>query len=263
MKSPALVVPVALLALVSCSSDVERPAGPRVGPPTAAASIAQPALSPTPTPVRSIAATTCPNQTTTVAGARQPGTITGDIDGDGAVDQIQIAIDRAAEQGCQAFLLAATQSGEVSGPIAAWSLEGGLPQPRLHSVAQVNGSGGDEVIVDVAQGASTQFVSVLTDVGGAFFPLTLPKTAPTSQHDVFAYGGSVGHLDAPDCADGEIVVSFAVPQGNVYRVTRRFYTVEDAALRSDESRDRTSTAPFNGLGRFPEFSTAPFGNCPA
>ncbi len=240
------------------------PATPKVGPPTAASSIIQPQLSPSSTPSEPVATGTCPNQSTVVSGVRQPGTISGDVDGDGIDDQIAIALDRAAPDRCQAFLIADTRSGEVSGPISTWSLEGGLPQPRLHSVAQITGSGGEEVVVDVAQGASTQFASVFTDVDGAFLPLTLPKDAPASPHDVFAYGGSVGHLDAPDCAEGgEIVVSFATERGvDVYGVTRDFYTVQGAALKSDPARHETSSASFNGLDRFPEFSTAPFGACP-
>jgi hypothetical protein len=194
---------------------------------------------------------------------RLPGSITADVDGDGAPDQIQIALDRSARPGCQAFLVAQTQSAVLSGVISSWSLEGGLPQPRLHSGAQINGTGGEEIVVDVATGASSQFASAYADVDESFLPLSFDKEAPGGFKDMFAYGGSVGHVDAADCApDGGVVVSSAVAGGSSYRVTRRFFTVHEATLKADPSRDQTTTASFNGLSRFPEFPAAPFGSCP-
>lgn len=197
------------------------------------------------------------------ASFRLPGSIAGDVDGDGLSDQVQLALDRGASLGCQAFIIVQTGSSTISGAIDAWSLEGGLPQPRLHSVAQINATGGDDVIVDVAVGASSQFVSVLVDVDGALAPLSFDKNPPEGFRDMFAYGGSVGHVDGADCApDGGVVVSSAVAADNGYRVTRRFFTVHGATMKADPSRDQTSSAPLDGLARFPEFPAAPFGTCP-
>jgi hypothetical protein len=186
-----------------------------------------------------------------------------DVDGDGAPDQIQIALDRSAAPACQAFLVAQTESKVVSGPIPSWTLEGGLPQPRLHSGAQINDAGGEEVVVDVATGASSQFAAAFADVDGSFLPLSFDKEPPVGLKDMFAYGGSVGHVDGVDCApDGGVVVSSAVAGGSSYEVTRRFFTVHGATLKADPSRDQTTTSSFSGLSRFPEFPAAPFGNCP-
>lgn len=264
MRTIGGVALAASLALVACNKTETRT--PAIAPITpVVTSISVPATATASAePGPSAAADSCANSGSVIANSslRLPGSISGDVDGDGSSDHVGIALDRTAPEGCQAFLVADTASGVVGGSIAEWSLTGGLPQPRLHSVAQIDGSGGDEVVVDVEAGASTEFVSVFSDVDSSFVALTLPKEAPGSPKDVFAYGGSVGHLDGVDCApDGGIVVSFATPSGQSYRVVRHFYSVDKASLKPDDARDQTTTSTFAGLDRFPEFAAAPFGSC--
>ncbi|MFN2593450.1 MAG: hypothetical protein ABR579_01000 [Actinomycetota bacterium] len=254
---------VVLVVAAACSHKTA-PVAPPVAPVTPV--FESPSLAvESPSTAASSSASRCSNEQAVVTNEsfRLPGSIAGDVDGDGLSDRVQLALDRAAGPGCQAFLVVQTGSAIISGAIDAWSLEGGLPQPRLHSVAQINGTGGDDVIVDVAAGASSQFVSVLADVDGALAPLAFEKNAPGGFKDMFAYGGSVGHVDGADCApDGGVVVSSAVAGGTGYRVTRLFFTVHGATLKADPSRNQTSSAPLDGLARFPEFPAAPFGTCP-
>ena len=190
-----------------------------------------------------------------------PGSLTGDIDGDGQVDQVFLALDRTAPQGCQAFLVVQTPNTLLSSPVSAWESLGGLPSPRLHSLIQLNGSG-DEVVVDVLAGASTQFVSVFTVVDGRLEPMSAPGVQTAGGVTTFPYSGSVGHLDGEDCTtDGHIEIVSASPKGNKYDVHRHVYSAQGAELKPLPSFDRTTTMTFSELSRLPGFASAPFGDC--
>jgi hypothetical protein len=77
---------------------------------------------------------------------------------------------------------------------------------------------------------------------------------------MFGFGGSVGHLEAVDCAaDDTIVSSFAAPDGDVYKVERTFFAFEGAELvRVDKKVQRVS---IEQIDRFPEYAGSPFGGC--
>jgi hypothetical protein len=146
--------------------------------------------------------------------------------------------------------------------------QGGLPEPRIHELVDIDGDGASEVVVDEAAGASTQFVGAFAISDGA-----LERLRPTGNEGgtleaegLFAYGGSVGHIDGVGCASGEIVVSGAVPGDapgdlahQIYRVDRRFYEIDGSTLKLD--RTEKLRLPANRLEGLPEFSLGPFGNC--
>ena len=235
---------------------------PTIAPATGSATASPPATS---------GAGECPNEAEVADVSRQVGpSVTGDVDGDGTLDSVFLATDGTGPPGCAAFVVAELAAGAtIAAP--AWEIgpEGGLPQPRLHSMVDLNGVPGVEVLVDEAAGASTQFVGAYVYSGGDLVKVDVSGTGATDEGsgDLFPYGGSVGHLEAADCApDGRLVVSTATPSSNgadaaegIYVVQRRFFVFDDAALDLDETV-RTKL-PIDDLTRLPEFGAGPFGSC--
>lgn len=235
---------MACLLLVACSGDAEPPS--RAAPATTAAPVPDP---------------DCPNQEAVVTDVSlrtgDPGS--GDVDGDGAVESVSVYYDPQGEVGCQAFVAAESADTTIAGALETWRGEFGLPMPTLNALQDVDGDGGDEVVVNMGAGASTQFVGIMVADGGVLRQVTtdLPgQTAP----GMFAFGGSVGHLDAVDCApDGGVVASSALPDGDLYRVERTFYGFSGAELiREDREVERV---PIEKIDRFPEYAASPFGSC--
>ncbi|MDQ3983365.1 MAG: hypothetical protein M3271_11865 [Actinomycetota bacterium] len=247
---------VACLALAACTpSPPEEDAGaPTTPPPTTAASAApteDPALEPA-----------CPNEVAVVAdeSLQTAGEISGDVDGDGTDESVTIFFDRAGEDGCQAFVVA--RSGEeiaAAGPLETWRSDFGLPMPTLNSLREVDGEPGLEVVVNMGAGASTQFVGIVTAEGGALRQVT-SDVPDQAGEGLFGVGGSVGHLEAVDCADdGRLVASFAAPAGAKYRVERRFLVFRGTELVADEVE--VERVRIERLNDFPEYAAAPFGSC--
>jgi hypothetical protein len=202
----------------------------------------------------------------TADGNRIGGELSGDIDGDDQPDSVTLSFDEEGDVGCQAFLVAELGDTSVVAPIWELGREGGLPRPRLHGLAQVDDEAGFEIIVDEVAGASTQFVAVYGYDEGSIEKLEAKGVAD----GLFAYGGSVGHIEAAGCAaGGDIVVSQALPgqtrrslNNSLYDVTRRFFSASGAAYERDRV-ERHRDVPLKNLERFDEFGTAPFENCPA
>ncbi|MDQ3963081.1 MAG: hypothetical protein M3277_04095 [Actinomycetota bacterium] len=191
-----------------------------------------------------------------------------DFDGDGQQDIAHLVLDESGDPGCRAFLVARTATTEGSEPVWKKGAEGGLPEPRLNSVVEMNGQPGLEILVDEISGASTQFVGAF-----AFVDSTLERVeAPESTGDiwsgasegVFPYGGTVGHIEGADCHDDDgIVVSAALPAGpaaNTYVVARRFFDVEGAELVLRDTKRSVATAE-EVFDDYPEFRASPFGSC--
>lgn len=212
----------------------------------------------------------CPEQTVVVRTADLSGEVEGDVDGDEAPDTIGIALDEAADVQCQAFLVARLDSGSaVSEPIWRSGEQGGITAPNIHRVVQLDGAGGTEILVDEAAGASTTFAGAFTFTDGV-----LERIEPRdiegdiwsgAAEGLFPYGGSVGHIEGADCADGhDVVVSVALPAGpseNTYAVVRRFFDLEDARL-VEQDLQRTIATAQKLFDTFPEFRASPFGSCP-
>lgn len=255
-------VMAALLLLAACDRGteearrVETPA-----PPPSVPVVTEPPVTPAPSPV-------CANEAT-IAGdpARQVGGSTsGDVDGDGAADSIHLASDPAGAVGCSAFVVVDVGSSTLAAPTWELGAQGGLPQPRVNSLAQVDDKPGLEVVVDEAAGASTQFVGLYTFDGGDLKRVTISggtkSEIASGTTDLFPYGGSVGHLDAVDCSEqGGVVISSATPSSTatVYDVTRRFYSLSGTKLKLDD--EKSASVPIDQLNRFPEFAAGPFGSC--
>lgn len=232
------------LALCACSGEPEPHA--REAPATTAA--------PAPEPE-------CPNQEAVLAdeSMRTGSPEEGDVDGDGVPDSVALYYDPQGELGCQAFVVADAGSGPIAGALETWRGEFGLPMPTLNALQDLDADGGEEIVVNMGAGASTQFVGIVVADGAVLRQVTteLPGQAAPG---LFAFGGSVGHLDAVDCAPGGgVVTSSALPDGDVYRVERTVYELAGAELiREDKEVERL---PLEELDRFPEYSASPFGSC--
>jgi hypothetical protein len=210
------------------------------------------------------AAAECPNEAdvTSVPSARIGGSLHGDVDGDGSPDEVSLAFDQKAARGCQAFLIVEGADEPRVLAIESFDPAFGLPQPRLNTLAEVDAVPGREVVVDLVTGASTQFVGLFTMTGGALARVVVEGDEfPTD--DLFPYGGSVGHLEASNCAGdaGMVVVSTATPRGDDYQVTRRFFSFEGSTPRIEPSSTERERVALEDLGRFPEYESSPFGGC--
>jgi hypothetical protein len=209
-------------------------------------------------------ASQCPNEAevTSDPSARIGGSLRGDVDGDGSTDDVSLAFDDTGALGCQAFLVV-----EGSGEGAVLAIESfdpgfGLPQPRLNTLAEIDTAPGNEVVVDLVAGASTQFVGLFTMTGGELARVEVEGGEfPTD--DLFPYGGSVGHVDASDCAAaaGTIVISSATPRGDDYQVIRRFFSFQDSTPRVELSSTKRDRVALEELGRYSEYRSSPFGGC--
>jgi hypothetical protein len=262
----------ASLALAGCNSNPPTPA------PTPTTTVASTTPSPgdsptatvspsaTPTPTHSAPADRCANEAavTSSPDLLKPGSVRGDIDGDSRSDVVRIAIDPSGADGCRAFVVVHLAGGStVTAPIPQWEPTPVLPAPHLNSLARIDGAPGDEVVIDVAAGASTQFEGVYTHSPGGLAPVTVRGTA---FNGLFAYGGSVGHLDGEACTGrGTVVISGATENGVSpvrYKVVRSFFQPGAGILRYRPSLTQRKILRLRTLQRLPEFSGAPFAGCP-
>ena len=211
------------------------------------------------------ATSSCPGEAEIIAAEdnRLPGELDGDVDGDGSPDQISLFAGDG-KPGCEAFLTVRTGDSLVSAPVAddSFSLEGG--SPGLVGVAQIDGREGNEVIVRLIAGASTEFMGLFSMGGG---PLHRLEVEGGEFGDVFPSGGSVGHLEQSDCGDdpGSVLIVTAVAQGDQYLIRRAAYTLTDGVFARDAGSSGERTVPLEDLGTeaVPELSSgAPFGSCP-
>jgi hypothetical protein len=217
----------------------------------------------------------CPNESAVASdvGLRIGGPLSGDVSGDGTADEVFLHLDESAPMGCQAFVVVESEAGVRAAPVWLLGVDGGLPAPSLSLLVQIGGEGGAEVLVNEASGASTQFVGAFTMTGGSLQRLRLGEATGAGplgagMEGLFAFGGSVGHLEAVDCTSDGIVVSVAVPaEGRmalargIYEVTRRLFEVSGATLvLVSTERARLPIDDLNA--EFPEFARSPFLSCP-
>ncbi|MDQ3656738.1 MAG: hypothetical protein M3457_16890 [Chloroflexota bacterium] len=175
---------------------------------------------------------------------------------------IWLAVDRRAKPGCQLFL--AATSGSMTGSLAIEQPEMDLAliPPALNGLAAIDAEPGLEVVVDLVTGASTRFVGLFGAPTGALRRVEIDGSS-TAPADLFAYGGSVAHLDGVDCVrpQGTIVVSSASPTANRYAVLSRYYRVADGRSTPLPARTKRRTVRAGALGSFPELMSAPFAGC--
>lgn len=234
--------------------------------PTSEASASPPAggratTQPSPGPV---GASECPNEEATVSDPanRSRGALRGDVDGDGRSEVIWLAVDPRAGASCQVFLAAGSGSVVRSLPIVQPEMNLALSPPALNTLAAIDTEPGLDVVVDLVTGASTRFVGLFGMYSGALERVRFdgPGTLPA---DLFAYGGSVAHLDGVDCAGrrGTIVVSSASPRAERYAIVRRFYRVTPGGSTPLPVRTERHTVEARALNRFSELGSPPFAGC--
>ena len=264
----------ALLLLVSCSGDApperELPPGVTEGTPDIGVGTA----TATPSPTASQLAAECPNEARAFDPAFQLGTsATADVNGDGVQDQVRLAVDASSSNtACSAFVVVGIGGGTtiIGAPVWEIGSQGGLPNPRIHGFVDIDGRPGDEILIDEAAGASTQFVGAFVVIDDDLQRITVKGGTGASDvsgvADLFPYGGSVGHVEAADCTDEGVVVSVATPsfeQGDaaegIYEVERRHFVFEGSVLEKESVE--VHDVPIDQLERFPEYGASPFGSC--
>jgi hypothetical protein len=257
----AVVLVVAWL-LAACSNDEPLARAPQ-GPPidtTLAPSIAPATFAPTP------GVSDCSGADPANALNRVSGPLIGDIDGDGAPDHVYLTLDAGAPEGCRAFVVVSGVA-TFAAAIDDWDAAAGLASPSLNRLAQVDGRPGAEIVVNLAAGASTQFVGAWSGFDGRLERIVADDRAgdpATAGGTLFAFGGSVGHLEAVDCTPtAEVVISSAIPKGARYQVERSFYHPDGASLKLDIAQTEHPVVSANEIDDFTEFGASPFGTCPA
>ena len=215
----------------------------------------------------------CDNESSVVDSTDVPseGVLTGDVDADETDDTIYIATDDEAEAGCRSFVVIAADGTIYSAPLDPTGTADALDEPRLRSVIQLDHEPGQEIVVHIGSGASTEFVGVMKVTAEGLEWITRLGRAPgpfaqdLGHGNLFASGGSVGHLDAIDCLGPELIVmSAAIPIGDsaeTYEVERRFFRLNGTKLTLQP--DATEVHEVEGLTveRFREFAGSPFGSC--
>jgi hypothetical protein len=223
----------------------------------------------TPTPTETEASFDCPNQEVAVAdkSLRRPGRLAGELDDDGVRDGVFLVVDQAGEPGCQAFIV--VDDGDLrSAQLELEQIPFEMGFPRLIGLPLIDERPGAEIVIGVGAGASTQFAAVFTSVQGEIVPV-LREDAPNLEGSLLAFGGSVGHQDAFDCAPeigpGAVVVSAAEPLagGAKFKYVRRFFFSQSPAVFAEEQSLREEgSIRFNRFDSLHEFPNAPFGSCP-
>lgn len=215
----------------------------------------------------------CRNEASVIRANEDPErALEGDVDGDGSADTVYLAQDEDAEPGCRSFVAVDTGARLISAPVDPLGTERSLPKPALRFVVPINDVAGDEVVVNIEMGASTEFVGVFTtnDDGLARIELDGKGPGPFAQElgkdALLAFGGSVGHMEAVDCAtrDGFVVLSAAVPSGSsadVYEVERRFFRADGSVLTLVPALTEKHTVKNLAIEDFSEFARSPFGSC--
>lgn len=227
---------------------------------------ASPSPSPTPSVVTATGPSDCPEEVGAAETETEPAqsSLMGDVDGDGELDSISIRSFLDSEPGCQAVLTVLSSDSVLSVPIEQEGVDlGGGAPPSLLGVADIDGRSGNEIIVRLVSGASTEFTGVYSAEAG-----TLERLPVRGGEfgDLFPSGGSVGHFEQSDCAGaGTVMIATAVPDGARYLVRRAEFVFDGEAFARDRSASSEVTVSADELasGAVPGFtSSAPFGSCP-
>ena len=197
---------------------------------------------------------------------RKPESLRGDVDGDGNVDEISVAIDPQADGPCRYFLVVATSGALTAARIEPTGLGPTDEALALEALVPLDTEPGLEIVVDVWHGGATEFATVYTMRDE--IPVRMRIEAPGITDDVFAYGGSLSGLSGVDCTGkpGIFVVSGAHAEGTGWVVERRFLSLEDSEFRLSEQAERRelSNQELDEASleeRFPEFEPIAFPRC--
>lgn len=246
----------ALLLLPACSQGATTTAPVPAGSPSAA-DVSPPAADGTAPEVR------CPNQDDAVAsGERAGGEVEGDVDGDALDDVVYVVRDEAGAPGCQTFLVAETERDTLVAATEDPDVSYALEAPRINSLVQVDGSGGLEILVDLEQGASTQFLGMFKVTDGTLNKIRIG--GGSAYGDLFPYGGSVGHLEASNCTDeagADVLIAMATANAADYSVRTVLYELRGSVLEPLPRSKQPPIAIGTNIESSEGFSSSPFGDC--
>ena len=210
----------------------------------------------------------CPNAERVAAGGgrRERGRLRADLDGRPGAEQAWLTLTRRGGVDCRTWLVAEGNFGSTVVPIAGtepFAFES-LGLPALARAASIDDTRGAEIVVDVTAGASTTFAAVFTLQRDTFVKVDARGPGAPSG-DLFAYGGSVAHLDAVDCAGSStVVISRARADALRYSVTRHYFSAEGPVWRALPTRaEKGEAVPRKLAARWPEFGSFPFSSCEA
>jgi hypothetical protein len=146
-----------------------------------------------------------------------------------------------------------------------------MTEPTLNSLIQLDFEPGEEIVVNLEAGASTQFVGVFKLTADGIERITIEGRGPgpfaqeIAQENLFPFGGSVGHLEAVDCLNPALIVmSAATPKGNSadrYKVERRFFRLEGTVLSLQPEANEVHEVEGLTVDSFREFAGSPFLSC--
>jgi hypothetical protein len=255
---------VAVAALVAAGCDADEPASTGSHSSSSASPTPEASQTETASPEQSPSASpssACPNESATLADDAliRPGSLPGDVDGDGVSDETRLVVEPEADPKCQAWVTVSSSGAELVAAIEEEDLLLDMGLPALERLVALDNRAGDEILVRLRAGASTEFFALYTAVEGVLQRVRIFRDRASAPSPfTLASGGSVGHLDATDCARDLVVVSSAVLKSDRYRVTRSFFTPGPVLL--GESTQRATVRP-NKLTEFPEFGATPLGSC--
>lgn len=248
------------VALASCDRPEPDPSG-RLAPGASPSAPPPPEVPSTTEP----AAGRCPNEEAAVLTAERATTPPqADIDGDGQKDSAFIVRDKSGSPDCRTFLVVDADDNRMSTPTNEKGVVYALEEPRIHGFAQIDGEAGEEILVDLEHGASTQFIGIFTDPAAGDLQRVKVREN-TDFGNLFPYGGSVGHFEASNCPDhpsADISVAVATANATDYTIRTRLYEMDGATLLPLPRSKQPPIMIGKDLDRIEGFATSPFGNCP-
>lgn len=251
----ATAIAVALMLLAACSE--QEP------PPAAEPSPSSVDTSPAPD-ARPTSVSRCANQDEAISsGEVVGGEASGDVDGDGSDDLVYLVKNGDGPPGCQTFLVAETATGSLATPTDEAEVSYSLQAPRINSLVQVDGSGGLEILVDLEQGASTQFLGMFKVTAAGLEKVRI--LGGSAYGDLFPYGGSVGHIEASNCrdkGDADVLIAMATPNATDYTIRTVLYEMKGASLHPLPLREQPPIATGADVELSEGFDSSPFGDCP-
>ena len=215
--------------------------------------------------------TVCPNgeETALAGGADREQALSGDVDGDGSEDKVWLSSDPSSSHPCRNFLTVETDDRIFWAATDSSEVPSALESPTLNSLSDIDSDPGAEIVVNLEAGASTQFVGVFKLTRAGLEQMSVDGEAPGvfggEIEGLLPYGGSVGHLEAVDCAqDGLVVMSVALPVGagaDAYEVERRFFDPSYTGFHLEKDLTEKHTVQGLKVDDFPEFAGSPFLSC--
>lgn len=207
------------------------------------------------------------DEATADASLRKPGSLQGDVDGDGLEDEVFVAVDPQAEESCRYFLIVESSGGAKVIPITTSAFGPADDVVAVEAMVELNDQPGLEIVVDVWHGAATEFAAVFTMVDRQ--PIRVDTASRRRVGYLFAYGGSLSALSGMDCTGkpGIIVVSGAHAEGNEWFIERNYFSFDGGELQRYGQRERhrllqKEREALTLKQDFPEFEPIAFPNCP-